>query len=149
MNQSGADETTHGVSAREPGWVAPCRRGAHSPAHSICLSAETARLVSGYFAVRDLGEARVKGVDEPLRVYELEGMGDLHARFDVSRARGLTRFVGRDEDMRMLDQALKSARAGTGQVIGLVADAGTGKSRLCFEFACTTRPASRTGTSSN
>jgi class 3 adenylate cyclase len=103
-------------------------------AHSICLSQETARLVDGYFAVRDLGEASVKGVAEPLSVHELEGMGDLQTRFDVSRARGLTRFVGRDDDMQMLDQALENARGGNGQVIGVVADAGTGKSRLCFEF---------------
>ncbi|MFT5441431.1 MAG: class 3 adenylate cyclase, partial [Myxococcota bacterium] len=104
-------------------------------AHSICLSQTTAKLVSGYFAVRDLGEASIKGIDEPLHVYELEGMGDLQTRFDVSRARGLSRFVGRENDMEMLDNALDAARAGTGQVIGVVADAGTGKSRLCFEFA--------------
>ena len=62
-------------------------------------------------------------------------MGDLRTRFDVSRARGLTRFVGRENDMQVLDQALASAHAGSGQVIGVVAEAGAGKSRLCFEFA--------------
>jgi class 3 adenylate cyclase/tetratricopeptide (TPR) repeat protein len=104
-------------------------------AQSICLSEATAKIVTGYFSVRDLGEASVTGVDEPLSVYELEGMGEMQTRFDVSRARGLSRFVGRDNDMQMLDQALESTRAGAGQVIGVVADAGTGKSRLCFEFA--------------
>ncbi len=104
-------------------------------AHSICLSDETAKLVTGYFSLRDLGEAQIKGVDEALRVHELLGMGDLRTRFDVSRARGLTRFVGRENDMQVLDQALASAHAGSGQVIGVVAEAGAGKSRLCFEFA--------------
>ncbi len=104
-------------------------------AHSICLSDETAKLVTGYFALRDLGEARIKGVEEALRVHELEGMGELRTRFDVSRARGLTRFVGRENDMQVLDQALESAAAGSGGVIGVVAEAGAGKSRLCFEFA--------------
>ncbi len=103
-------------------------------AHSICLSDETAKLVTGYFALRDLGEARIKGVEEALRVHELEGMGELRTRFDVSRARGLTRFVGRENDMLVLDQALESAAAGSGGVIGVVAEAGAGKSRLCFEF---------------
>ncbi len=104
-------------------------------AHSICLSDETAKLVTGYFSLRDLGEAQIKGVDEALRVHELLGMGNLRTRFDVSRARGLTRFVGRENDMQVLDQALASAHAGSGQVIGGVAEAGAGKSRLCFEFA--------------
>ena len=56
-------------------------------------------------------------------------------RFDVSRSRGLTRFVGRDTDMATLEGALAQAQAGHGQVVGVVAEAGTGKSRLCFEFA--------------
>src|SRR5262249_12744016 len=50
-------------------------------------------------------------------------------------SRGLTRFVGRDADMATLEAALKQSQAGHGQVVGVVAEAGTGKSRLCFEFA--------------
>jgi hypothetical protein len=57
------------------------------------------------------------------------------SRFDLSRARGLTRFVGRDADMAVLEQAYEQSRCGNGQVVGVVAQAGTGKSRLCFEFA--------------
>jgi adenylate cyclase len=67
-------------------------------------------------------------------VFELTGVGPLRTRFDVSRARGLTRFVGRDADMRTLDAALESAKRGKGRAIGIVANAGVGKSRLCFEF---------------
>ncbi len=105
-----------------------------APAHGICLTQATADLVAGYVAVRDLGTSQVKGLAEPVRVFELDGMGDLQTRFDVSRARGLTRFVGRDADISVLDQALEQAQAGNGQVVGVVAQAGTGKSRLCFEF---------------
>jgi len=54
-------------------------------------------------------------------------------RFDRSRARGLSAFVGRDREMAALDAALERARGG-GQVVGVVAEAGTGKSRLCAEF---------------
>jgi class 3 adenylate cyclase len=81
-----------------------------APAHGICLTQATADLVTGYVAVRDLGSSQVKGVAEPVRVFELEGMGDLQTRFDVSRARGLTRFVGREPDMSVLDQALAQRR---------------------------------------
>jgi class 3 adenylate cyclase/tetratricopeptide (TPR) repeat protein len=110
------------------------RMEAIAPANGIYLTQKTADLVSGYVSVGDLGTADVKGIAEPVHVYELEGMGDLQTRFDLSRARGLTRFVGRDADMHVLEQALEQAQAGNGQVVGVVAQAGTGKSRLCFEF---------------
>jgi class 3 adenylate cyclase/tetratricopeptide (TPR) repeat protein len=103
-------------------------------AHSICMTETTAGRAEGYFDVRDLGEAAIKGVAEPVHVFELLGVGEQRTRFDVSRSRGLTRFVGRDADMKVLEQALEQAREGNGQVVGVVAEAGTGKSRLCFEF---------------
>src|SRR5262245_26610716 len=99
------------------------------------LSAATAALVGGYFALEDLGDFTVKGASAPLRVHRLVGPGKVATRFDVSRSRGLTRFVGRDTDMATLEAALEQAQAGHGQVVGVVAEAGTGKSRLCFEFA--------------
>ena len=60
--------------------------------------------------------------------------GSFRTRFDRSRARGLSAFVGRDREMAALDAALERARSGSGQVVGVVAEAGTGKSRLCAEF---------------
>jgi hypothetical protein len=77
----------------------------------------------------------VKGVSTPVEVFQLRSVGSARTRFDVSRARGLTRFVGRDADMATLEAALAEAQAGHSQVVGIVADAGTGKSRLCFEFS--------------
>jgi class 3 adenylate cyclase len=105
-----------------------------APPGGACVSEATARLASGYVELRDLGVATIKGASEPVRVFELEGMGEMRSRFDRSRARGLTRFVGRDADMVVLEQALDQARSGNGQVVGVVAEAGAGKSRLCFEF---------------
>ncbi len=99
------------------------------------LSAATAELVAGYFALEDLGAFRVKGLSEPVGVHRLLGPGRLRTRFDASQARGLTRFVGRGADMRMLDEALTEAQAGLGRAVGVAAEAGTGKSRLCHEFA--------------
>jgi adenylate cyclase len=98
------------------------------------LTAATAALVRGYLALDDLGDFRVKGVTEPVRVHRLAGVGTSRTRFDVSRARGLSRFVGRAADIRTLEDAVAQAAAGNGQVVGVVAEAGTGKSRLCFEF---------------
>ena len=101
---------------------------------AIYLSEQTAKLVRLYFELQDLGEFALKGVAEPIRVFELTGMGESRTRFDIARARGLSRFVGRASDLRTLEDALAQAAAGNGQVVGVVAEAGTGKSRLCFEF---------------
>jgi len=100
----------------------------------VLLTEHTAKLVSGYLALRDLGRSRVKGVSEPLGIFELEGVGPLRTRLDVSRTRGFSRFVGRANEMAVLEGALERAHAGQGQVIGVVAEPGTGKSRLCYEF---------------
>jgi class 3 adenylate cyclase/tetratricopeptide (TPR) repeat protein len=101
----------------------------------VYLTGYTAEPVKGYFELEDLGSFNVKGVSGPVPVFELTGVGALRTRFDVSRARGLTRFVGRDGDMKTLDSALESAKQGKGRAVGIVANAGVGKSRLCFEFA--------------
>jgi class 3 adenylate cyclase len=98
------------------------------------LADETRRLVEGYFALRPLGEFAVKGVKEPVPVHELEGLGTQRTRLDRSRARGFSRFIGRGSELDTLEHALDQSLAGHGRVVGVVADAGTGKSRLCDEF---------------
>ena len=101
---------------------------------TVYLSADTGKLAAGYFELEDLGEFPVRGVRGPVSVFQLQGIGALRTRFDHSRARGLTRFVGRADDMEALETALARAREGNGEVVGVVGDAGVGKSRLCFEF---------------
>src|SRR5262245_29083330 len=64
-------------------------------ADSTYLSEHTAKLVSGYFQLRDLGQTRLKGLSDPLHVFELQGVGRVRTRLEVSRARGFTKFVGR------------------------------------------------------
>src|SRR2546426_5508822 len=60
----------------------------------VFLTEHTARLVAGFFTLRDLGESTVKGVAAPLRVYELAGVGALRTRLDVAPAGGFSRLVG-------------------------------------------------------
>ncbi len=100
----------------------------------ISVSQHTAQLAAGYFQLRDLGRTKVKGVSEPVGLFDLEGVGPFRTRLDRSRARGLSTFVGRDTEMGSLEAALQSALAGHGRIVGVVAQAGVGKSRLCFEF---------------
>ncbi|MCX7064499.1 MAG: AAA family ATPase, partial [Proteobacteria bacterium] len=100
----------------------------------VYLTANTAALVDGYFALTDLGEMEIKGVHGALHVHELQGTGVMRTRLDVSRSRGFSRFVGRGDEMQLLEAALARARDGNAQIVGIVGDAGLGKSRLCFEF---------------
>jgi class 3 adenylate cyclase/tetratricopeptide (TPR) repeat protein len=98
------------------------------------LTEHTAALVTGFFQLRDLGAFSVKGVRDQLRVFELQNVGPLRTRLDVSRARGFSRFVGREAEMATLEEALARLIAGHGHALGVVAEAGIGKSRLCYEF---------------
>src|SRR5262249_48476108 len=98
------------------------------------LSEHTARLVSGFFNLRDLGEFDLKGLHAPIRVYDLDAADHPRTRFEAARVRGLSRFVGREREMAVLEAALEQGTSGPGQIVGVVAPPGVGKSRLCFEF---------------
>src|SRR5215813_11421437 len=76
---------------------------------SIAVAESTYRVTQGYFRFRELGPIAVKGVSEPIRVYELEGMGALHTPLEVSRSRGFSRFIGRLDEMAALEAALARA----------------------------------------
>jgi class 3 adenylate cyclase/tetratricopeptide (TPR) repeat protein len=98
------------------------------------LSASTARLVEGFFKLRDLGEFDLKGMATPVRAHELVAAGPIWTRLQAARSRGLSRFVGRVDEMAILELAIHRATEGNGQVVGIVGEAGVGKSRLCLEF---------------
>jgi class 3 adenylate cyclase/tetratricopeptide (TPR) repeat protein len=99
------------------------------------LTEHTAKLAEGYLELKDLGEFEVKGASRPIGVFELVGVGAANSRLDLARERGLSRFVGRAKEMDVLDAALEQAKDGRGAVVGVVAEPGVGKSRLCLEFA--------------
>ena len=101
---------------------------------SILVSDYTHKLTDGYFEFKDLRKTQIKGVDEPLRVYEVTGAGPLRTRLQVSARRGLTRFVGRHSEMEQTQAALDQAKAGHGQIVGVMGEPGLGKSRLFYEF---------------
>jgi len=105
-----------------------------APPDDIALSQHTQKPVDGFFALRSLGPAQVKGAREPIDVFVLEGVGSHRTRLDTSRARGLSRFVGRGGEMEALESALARSLEGTGRVAAVVGEAGVGKSRLCAEF---------------
>ena len=106
---------------------------------STAISEAVRKLVEGYFALKSLGPARVKGVSEPVNVYEVTGLGPLRTRLQRSAGRGLTKFVGREREMEALKRAAEQAKAGHGQIVAAMAEAGVGKSRLFYEFKVTSQ----------
>jgi len=100
----------------------------------VCLTQQTANLVSSDFELENLGSFQVKGATERLNIYALVEPKAVGTRLKGRQSLELSRFVGRDEEMGVLFSKLEQALAGQGQVVSVVAEAGAGKSRLCFEF---------------
>jgi class 3 adenylate cyclase/tetratricopeptide (TPR) repeat protein len=105
-----------------------------APTGSIAVTETTQKLSAGYFEFKPLGPTRVKGVSEPINVYELVGLGELRTRLQISAQRGLSRFVGRQQELEQLRRAFALAQGRRGQIVAVVAEAGVGKSRLFHEF---------------
>jgi predicted ATPase/class 3 adenylate cyclase len=105
-----------------------------APTGSIAVTETTQKLTTGYFEFRSLGPTRVRGVSDPINVFEVLGLGGLRTRLQISAERGLSKFVGRQHELEQLRQAFALARSRHGQIVAAVAEAGVGKSRLFHEF---------------
>ncbi|MBC2713682.1 MAG: AAA family ATPase [Desulfobacteraceae bacterium] len=101
---------------------------------AVLISENTYKIVQDFFEFKPLGKVAVKGKDEAQKAFELIKKGSVETRLGASVVRGLTRFVGRKNSMSYLIQAYNKAKSGAGQVVGMVGEAGVGKSRLLLEF---------------
>jgi predicted ATPase/class 3 adenylate cyclase len=129
MEYSAIGQATH-LAARMEQLAAP---------GTICLMGETFRLAEGFVQTRSLGRVAVKGVGEPVEIFELVAAGLARTSWQARVTRGLTPFVGRESELRALRQAATWADAGHGQLLAIVGEPGVGKSRLAWEFARTQR----------
>jgi tetratricopeptide (TPR) repeat protein len=101
---------------------------------SVLVSGHTHRLARDFFEFVSLGKVAVKGKEEPQEAYQLVRPSEVETRIEAAAAKGLTRFVGRRKEMDALREAFDKAKSGSGQVIGIVGEAGVGKSRLLLEL---------------
>jgi class 3 adenylate cyclase/tetratricopeptide (TPR) repeat protein len=124
MDYSAIGQTTHLAARMEQ----------LAPPGSIWLTAETLRLAEGMVQARALGPVSVKGLSQPVAVFELLGAGPTRRRLQAAAARGLTRFVGRQTELKALQEAWERAGTGHGQVVAVIGEPGLGKSRLFYEF---------------
>src|SRR5260370_4179053 len=121
MDYTAVGQTTH-LAARMEQLAAP---------GSIRLTAGTLRLAEGFVQVTPLGPVPIKGLAEPVEVFELVGAGAARTRLEAAARRGwLTRFVGRTTELEQLRGALDRASLRHGQVVAVVGDPGAGKSAL-------------------
>ncbi len=100
----------------------------------ILISDVTHRLAAGYFHTRPIENLTLKGKTDPIQSWEVISARMARTRLDVEAERGLTPFVGRERELRLLSECFDKAKAGHGQVVFVVGEPGIGKSRLLFEF---------------
>ena len=106
-----------------------------APPGTVLITAATHRLVSGLFVVEDRGAQALRGFERPIQVYRVIQASGVRGRLEAAAAtRGLTPFVGREEELHQLLNRWERALDGEGQVALIVGEAGIGKSRLLQHF---------------
>jgi class 3 adenylate cyclase/tetratricopeptide (TPR) repeat protein len=98
------------------------------------VTEDTFKLTEGFFRFEALGEKKVKGKEEAVKVYQVIAPSTRRTKFDVSAERGLTPFVGRERELELLLDGFQRVKAGKGQAFSIISEAGCGKSRLLYEF---------------
>ena len=101
----------------------------------LIIGGPTREAVEPYFEIEEAGVHAVRNKAEPLAVYRVVRERRDVTRFDAAQERGLTALAGRDDELALLDASLRASLEGHGRVVIVEAEAGTGKSRLAFEFA--------------
>jgi class 3 adenylate cyclase len=98
---------------------------------SVLVTMNVQRQVAGLFVAEARGAQELKGVSEPVELFRIVRASGGGRR---GRARTLTPFVGREEELGLLARRWERARAGEGQLVLIVGEPGLGKSRLIEEF---------------
>jgi len=101
---------------------------------SIFVSENIYRVTKAYFEYEPLGELKLKGKEKSQKAYEIIRPSGIETRIEAAEVEGLSRFVGRKNSLDSLRLPYEKVRSGFGQVVGIVGEAGVGKSRLLLEF---------------
>ncbi len=93
---------------------------------AIYCTANVMRMAKGFVDAQPLGQVSVKGIRQPIDLFQIVGHTSARTRWEVTAARGLTRFVGRKSELAELQRSLKFAAAGRGQLVAVIGQPGTG-----------------------
>jgi class 3 adenylate cyclase/tetratricopeptide (TPR) repeat protein len=124
MDYTAVGQTTH-LAARMEQMAKP---------GSVLTTGETLRLAEDFVQAKALGPVTVRGLADPVEVFEMVGAASTRTRLQAFAARGLTRFVGRQAEFEALRQALERTGSSHGQVVAIIGEPGVGKTRLVYEF---------------
>jgi class 3 adenylate cyclase len=84
---------------------------------TVLITAETHRLISGLFVVEDRGAHALKGIDQPVQLYQIVQPSGVRGRLEAAAAtRGLTPFVGREDELRLLMNRWERALSSDGEL---------------------------------
>ncbi len=100
---------------------------------AIMLTAAAHKLAKGFVVAQPRGAVALKGVEEPVEIFELDELRST-TRWQARSSQGLSRLVGRQSELDTLRRALQRAASGNGQALTVVGAAGLGKSRLIHDF---------------
>jgi class 3 adenylate cyclase/tetratricopeptide (TPR) repeat protein len=102
-----------------------------TPSGVIC-SEVTHRLIQGQFDCTSLGGRRIKGIAQPVQLFEVQGVGVACSPIEAAEPAGLSPLTGRDHEVSLLKDRWEQAQEGMGQVVLLIGEPGLGKSRLVY-----------------
>src|SRR5260370_30423818 len=96
---------------------------------TVLITAAVHVLISGLFVVEERGAQQFKGVPDSVELYRVVRPSGVRGRLEAAAvARGLTPFVGREDELRSLMNRWERALEGEGQVALIIGEAGIGKS---------------------
>ena len=110
------------------------RLATHAEVDETLVSPETHSLISPYFNTEAIQEITVKGKTRPIAPFRVIGESNVQTRFEASKQRGFTTFIGREQELTTLYSCLTKTLVGDGQFVSIAGEAGVGKSRLIYEF---------------
>jgi class 3 adenylate cyclase/tetratricopeptide (TPR) repeat protein len=99
----------------------------------VVIAEGTRKLLGNLFELQDLGPKELKGIAEPVGVFAVRRLRSVESRFEALHSE-LSRFVGRKEELWLLQRRWNEAKAGEGQLTLIYGEPGIGKSRLAFAF---------------
>ena len=101
-----------------------------APPEALIISDSTHRLLGDLFEIEDLGLQNLKGIAQPVRAWWVKAARAMESRFEAAHGAGSNAFVGREQEVALLQERWGQAKEGEGQMVLLTGEAGIGKSRI-------------------
>ena len=105
-----------------------------APHNGLVISPKTLNLVQGWFEVKSMGKQILKGISQPMEIFQVLRESAAQTRLDVAKGRGLSPLVGREKELNLLKEKWTHAKNGKGNLVLITGEAGIGKTRLVDTF---------------